>query len=413
MSQSDVGKRGNYGALFRNATMDFSATMLLGHAQQGGMSPGALLRCFARIRNGRPASWTATFADEGPAAATRAVTAESSAQYAIAAQEWAASAVAHRATLMMQDPGTRVAWASTAAMEKAFQSHLRCADTALEFWPIPFLDGHLPSYVSPGLDRAEMLFVILGGGDTYVEDLWFFGGKAAIEQGWPVLMVDLPGQGSTPDQGFHFGPQTLEGLYATFDAVRARGFSGDVVLCGWSGGGLFVTKYASLARPGDRIRACVASTPVHDVQRFLTRAMPAVMSRDPSSVLARIVLSVASRNKVVQAALRKYDWQFGPGGVPHVVSTFAELGRTDLSELNIPMLGLVGSSEDREALEQATAVVDAVRQRHPESELRTFDSGSGADSHCQIGNLPLAMTAIFDWLRRIDIHPTKRHRPDE
>lgn len=115
----------------------------------------------------------------------------------------------------------------------------------------------------------------------------------------------------------------------------------------------------------------------------------------------------------MQAALRKYDWQFGPGGVPHVVSTFAELGRTDLSELNIPMLGLVGSSEDREALEQATAVVDAVRQRYPESELHTFDSGSGADSHCQIGNLPLAMTTIFDWLTRIDIHPTKRHRPDE
>lgn len=56
MSKADVGKRGNYGALFRNSTMDFSASMLLGYAQQGGMSPGALLRCFAGIRDGNPDS---------------------------------------------------------------------------------------------------------------------------------------------------------------------------------------------------------------------------------------------------------------------------------------------------------------------------------------------------------------------
>lgn len=403
MNQSDVGKRGNYGALFRNAAMDFSATSLLGYAQQGGMSPGALLRCLAQIRDGSPASWTAVFTDEGPAAGARATAAESSGKHLIAAREWAASAMAHRAALMMQDPGTRTAQASTAAMEEAFRSHLRCAGIALVPWSIPFQDGHLPAYISPGLEAAEMLFLILGGGDTYVEDLWFFGGKYALDEGWPVMMVDLPGQGSTPAQGFHFGLRTLEGLHATLDAVRASGFDGDIVLCGWSGGGLFATKYLSLTRPEDRIRAWIASTPVYDMQHFLTEAMPGVLRGDPSSLLARILLRVASSNKVVSAALRKYDWQFGPGGVPHVVNTFAELGRTDLNKLNSPVLGLVGASEDAEALRQATTVVEAVRRRHPESELHVFDPGSGADSHCQIGNLPLAMATIFDWLDRIDV----------
>ena len=95
------------------------------------------------------------------------------------------------------------------------------------------------------------------------------------------------------------------------------------------------------------------------------------------------------------------------------MNTFAELGRTDLGQLNGPVLALVGSSEDDEALHQATTVIDAVRPRHPQSELHTFDPGSGADSHCQIGNLPLALDVIFDWLQRIGIQPTNPSRdPD-
>lgn len=405
MSQSDIGKRGNYGALFRNGTMDFAASWLLGYAQQGGMSPGALLRCFAQIRNGRPASWAATFERAGRAAHARAVAAQSSARHTIAAQEWLAAAVAHRAALMMCDPTTSEAQALTNAMQEAFRAHLRTANLPIASWSIPFQDGHLPAYVSTGVETAEVLFVVLGGGDTYVEDLWFFGGKHANDEGWPILMVDLPGQGSTPDQGFHFGPQTRDGLRATLDAVRGRGFAGDLVLCGWSGGGIFVTKFVSIATPEDRVRAWIASTPVHDAQRFFTQALPALLRRDPSSALARTALRLARGNPVMRGALRKYDWQFGPGGIANALTTIADLGRTDLRELDSPVLALIGSSEDPEGLRQATEVVNAVRLRHPESELHTFDPDTGADSHCQIANLPLALATAFDWLQRIGIQP--------
>jgi hypothetical protein len=65
----DVGERGGTGALFRNGTMDFLAGWLLGYAQQGGMSPGALLHCYSLIRDGDPESWTSTFLRAGEDAA--------------------------------------------------------------------------------------------------------------------------------------------------------------------------------------------------------------------------------------------------------------------------------------------------------------------------------------------------------
>ncbi len=227
-----------------------------------------------------------------------------------------------------------------------------------------------------------------------------------LQVGLAVVLVDLPGQGSTPDQGLHFGIQTLDGLIRVFDAVRERGFGGDIVLLGWSGGGIFVTKYATLARPQDRLRAVVASAPVHDTAALFRAMLPAVLRRDPASPLVRGVLAVVRRNRVMRAALARYDWQFGPGGIAGAIEKFDALGRTDLSLVDVPVLALVGRDEDAESLRQATAVVAAVRTRHPASTVVTFDAASGAAAHCQVGNLPLALGRVIAWLDSVLALPT-------
>ena len=37
--------------------------------------------------------------------------------------------------------------------------------------------------------------MMFGGGDTFVEDLYFYIGPAGLERGYNVVIVDLPGQG--------------------------------------------------------------------------------------------------------------------------------------------------------------------------------------------------------------------------
>lgn len=398
--RSDIGQRGNYGALFGNGAMDFAAGWLLGYAQQGGLSPGALLHCFAQIADGNPASWRRTFLTQAERTRTWASEAQAQEAYAEAAQAWLATYVAERAALMMSDPTTETARALTESMQTSFGAFLCTGGVTLQPWEIPFGAARLPAYATAGLEGAHRAMVIIGGGDTYAEDLWFFGGKAAHEAGWPILAVDLPGQGSTPYQGLHFGPDTLAGLRAVVDHLHQIGYAGELVLLGWSGGGIFVTKFASVARPQDKIRAWVASTPIHDAEAMFANAIPVALRRDPDSTLVRTLLWFARRNRVLRGSLAKYDWQFGPAGIAGVVERFAQLGRTDLTAIDAPVLALAGLDEDPAGLRQARTVVTEVVTRHPASGLVTFDTATGAGSHCQVGNLPLAMTRVLAWLER-------------
>lgn len=393
----DVGSRGGSGALFRNGTMDFLAGWLLGYAQQGGMSPGALLSCFGHIRNGDPDSWNRVFADAAERSMARARAAEAEGRRGEALGAWSAAQVAHRAVLAMTDPAAPQARTATTQMSFAFESVLRLSEAGMRRWEIPFEGTFLPAYVTADFERAKRLIVIVGGGDTYVEDLWFFGGRDAVRRAEAALMVDLPGQGDTPARGLHFGPETVTALRHVLAAVRERGFAGDVILMGWSGGGIFTTHVAATASPADRIVALVASTPVHDPVTFFSRAIPRVLQRKSESLVLRAVLALARRNRVLRGALARYDWQFGPGGIAAVIQKFSGM-RTVVASLDVPTLALVGLAEDRESLRQATAVIDDVQRRHPVSRLITFDDSTGAQAHCQVGNLPLALNHIFDWI---------------
>ncbi|WP_316669619.1 alpha/beta fold hydrolase [uncultured Propionibacterium sp.] len=388
MTAKDLGARGNTGIVFRNGVMDFNADVLLGFAQQGGMAPGALMQAFRRIRNGSPASWASVFTD-------LARRFEAS---AAAAEDHSATQVAHRAALAMLDPRTGEAREANAGMGRAFRRYLRAAGILLEHRPIPFRSRLLPAYATRSIGSADRLVLVIGGGDTYVEDLWFFGARALVEAGWPVVMVDLPGQGFTPDQGLYFGPSTLEAIAAVLDDLHARGFAGEVVMLGWSGGGILTTKYASAARPEDRIAALVASAPAHDARAMFERALPGVLRRNPDSRLLRVLLSVVRCDPVLDASLSKYDWQFGPAGLMGTLDAVGESVRTDPSLLDLPVLALVGADESEESARQAETVVDAVRPAHPSSRVVTFPAWTGAAAHCQIGNIPLAMREVLGWL---------------
>ncbi|SMX83720.1 Alpha/beta hydrolase family protein [Brevibacterium sp. 239c] len=394
----DIGNRGGgRSVLFRNGTMDFLAGWLLGYSQQGGLSPGALLHCYSLIRDGDPRSWVSVFAQAGEEAADRAEQAGAAARNREVAREWSAAQIAFRAALEMCDPRTSEAADLTGRMRHAFEAYLAASGVPLIGWDVEFRDSYFPAYVTPSVQRAEQLLVIVGGGDTYVEDLWFFGGKAAIERGWPVLLADYPGQGDTPSRGLHFGEQTIDGMRQVVDDIREQGFHGELVMLGWSGGGIFATRFAATARSTDRVSALVASTPIYDPGTFFRRTLPDVVQGGPDSVLVRAALGIARRNRVLRTSLDRYDWQFGAGGISTIADRFDEL-KVDLSTWRLPVLALVGLGEDSESLRQAQGVIKQAQVHHPSSELVTFDPWTGAQAHCQVGNLPLALAQVFDWL---------------
>lgn len=405
---SDIATRSLTRFWFRNGTLDFYVGWLLGYGQVGGLSPGALYCALNQIRRHDPRSWVAAFTELLDKQSELAARAGCDGQADIAAQHELAAVCAARAALTLIEPGSPDAARLIERMEGAFQTAMRVRGVPMLDWQIPFGDTTLPAYVTTGLGHGSPLVVVVGGGDTYREDLWFLGGKATQAAGYQVLLVDLPGQGRTPDRGLHFGPQTIAALDAAIRATRARGHDGQTVLMGWSGGGLFTAKYIETYGGVD---AWVASTPIRDMARVFEQAMPALLRRRPGGWWQHLVMRGALAFDPVRAAtLAKYEYQFGPGGIAAAVDQLRDLGPVDLTRLDAPLLALVADSEAAELRRQADEVVRAVVRRHPNSRLVTFPPATGADAHCQVTNLPLATAHILDWLAGpAAVRPRREH----
>ena len=57
----DIGTRGQHRFYFRDGTLDFYAGWLLGYAQLGGASPGAVYHALNRVRPEGPQRWVDAF----------------------------------------------------------------------------------------------------------------------------------------------------------------------------------------------------------------------------------------------------------------------------------------------------------------------------------------------------------------
>jgi pimeloyl-ACP methyl ester carboxylesterase len=396
----DVGKRQAHHYYFRNGTMDFAVGWILGYCELGGLSVGEVYDCLNRIKDGDPASWAAEFLR---CAAYEESTAEPYAKGGDArgaGMKRLAASVAARAALHMLAPESAEARAAVASMEGSFQQAIGLLGLDLEPREFPYTGGAIPGYASQSLAQAERIFVVIGGGDTFREDLYFFGGAEALRRGYKVLLVDLPGQGTNPYKGMRFGEGTIDALVEIVDGLRAEGFKGKLILSGYSGGGYFTAK--ALERV--KVDAWIASTPIIDMKRVVEVAIPTLIRGNPDGWLQKAVLSLAGKtNHVLEASLKKYAWQFGPRGFADLLDLFERLGPVHYMAVDVPSLFLIGLSEDAEGLRQAQVFYDSVKVKRPESAMITFPPESGADAHCQVNNLRWAQHHIFRWLESIGL----------
>lgn len=386
--QQDVGKRQTHHYYFDNGTMDFAAGWLLGYSQIGGLSVGEIYDCLNKIEDGNPESWADEFTNVINYQEKLALECAKTGDNEGAGIKYLACTQAARAVLHMCDPTTDQAMNTVQKMEDTFQKAMKMWETGLKSYNFDFNGKSLPSYITTPLKDEKPLFIVIGGGDTFREDLYFFGGSAALKRSYNVLLVDLPGQGKTPYDGMHFGRDTVNALSAILDKIDDMGFKGKKILSGYSGGGYFTTM---LVAAGKKLDAWIASTPVFDFKLTIERAIPALIGK------------ANNLNPMLELALKKYAWQFGPGGLTNILQTFADIGVADYSKINVPSLFLAGLSEDEEMIRQARIIYDALKTKQPASKIIEFDSATGADAHCQVNNLLWAQHQIFNWLKNSGI----------
>jgi pimeloyl-ACP methyl ester carboxylesterase len=294
-------------------------------------------------------------------------------------------------------------------MESEFDRATVLAGVPIRAIEVAFEDGSLPGYFLEIDDRLRPMLMVVGGGGTFREDLYYYGGLPGWRRGYNVLMVDLPGQGRNPARGFPFRHDASSAVTGCLDWYEANAQAPDprVAAYGLSGGGYFTAQAVS-ADP--RIQAWIASTPIFDVGLVFSREMRGV-GRAPGWLVKLGAKVLGRTNAVVDVALKKYAWQFGVVDFAEVLARVsAEAPIVDPETIVCPSLFLVGDGDADELRRQTNQLADVMRTHGRDVTVRRFSREEG-DAHCQVTNLELAHLVVFDWLdRRFNNSSSGPHR---
>lgn len=269
------------------------------------------------------------------------------------------------------------------------------ADTGAVRHEVPYQESTLPAYKLPSLKEDARGTVLLHGGfDSVIEEFYAIWERIAAA-GYDVIAFDGPGQG---------GARTLNGL--TFDhdwekpvaAVLDHFNLEQATLIGISMGGYWAIRAAGREPRIDRV---VSWPPVYDWMHRLpapVRAMARGMFKWRGfmnwSIRLRARLVPVLRHVVNQARylvdgdepMDAVDWFLGMNA-DHLGSERVTQDVLILSGENDTFQPPILTRKQAEALSNARSV-----------DVRTFTKREHADSHCQMGNLDLALHVVTTWL---------------
>ena len=396
MSNDRIFERSKIRVRFKNEDFDFLFQWALGYGVYGGLTHGELFAIAARIEDGNPDSWVMHFCRAGDRLRQTAEQLLASGKKRSAGETYLKAFCAYRfgCQFLSVKDGRFVPGVSTfKACFRAAMEQLKLPCEAIE---VSFADKHLPGYWLKVDDNPQprSTLIVIGGGDSYCEDLYFFAGAAARARGYQALMVDLPGQGDTPLNGLYFGiePESTVKAIVDWASTRPEVDLKRLAMIGFSGGGFFATRAAAYEK---RIKALIADAITFDMGALLDAELPAVIRQGPGGLGTALIKIASSVNKVVQVSMEKFCWQ---GGVatPLEFLELARRGQVDVSLIDCPVLCLVGEGDPPDALRQHRVAFEQLRS--PRKAQRIFTIDEGADAHCQINNFPLLHQVAFDWL---------------
>ncbi|MGE5602229.1 MAG: alpha/beta hydrolase family protein, partial [Nitrososphaerales archaeon] len=253
----------------------------------------------------------------------------------------------------------------------------------------PYHGKELPGYFyrakAGGIRRPTL--IVVGGIETFAEDLYFMVAPAALRRGFNVLAVDLPGQGLNPAQKLYLEARSDRAVRAVVDYAVAHPEvdTGHLALFGFSWGGHIALKGA-VNEP--RIKALIANPATHNMF---------------SSALAQ-QSSNGRGDPVVRLVFQQLAWRFGLslGNLPARLVRAVEFllyARADVRQILCPALCMAGESEAKVTLEQTRQTYE--RLPNPRKRLAILTKELGGAAHCQVDNLELLNRVIFDWLDEV------------
>ncbi|MDQ7836440.1 MAG: alpha/beta hydrolase [Humidesulfovibrio sp.] len=378
---------------FQDNDMDFTfGSVVLGSATNGGVEIGEAFAVAARIKDGDAASWQQEWLKMAGLVEERGEKSLSGGHKVSAMRQFMRASNYYRfglLAMMPDDPRLpKAANKSRELMRKAG----KLMDPPLEYFEVPFEGTVLPCYFraakADGKPRKTLL--MLGGGETFAEDLIFYIMPQALERGYNFITADLPGQGIMPLQGKYFRAEMHKPVMAIVDKIITRKEIDKkrLAVYGISGGGGFAPQ---AAQHDARLKAVVVNSCVVDAHPLFASMTPVTTATAEKmatwkSFHANTVKGVAWR------------WNVPMDNIPGLVDANKGFAFTP-SKLTVPLLSVVGEGEyngGAEVKRQQKLCIDGVANAN--KRLIVTPLVEGASNHCIMENRSVMAQEVFDWL---------------
>ena len=310
------------------------------------------------------------------------------------------------ATTMYASP-TDPRYRSSYEKERAcFREAAKLFDPPIEIVNIPYENGRtLPGYFIPGGPAGEKrpTVLVLGGGDSALEELYGVVPVGAERRGYNSLMFEVPGQKAMsfdyPDLFFRPDAEVPVRYAVDYALSRPEVDENRIALIGASFGGYFAPRAAAFEK---RLAAVVALPLMSDPGGLF----PEILGLDPTKPYPRDLESHLDMSKSIVRTMVNSDLRTRCGYANATIAEWLD-GMREFTlaghekDITCPLLILAGESEfDPARMEKEKSQWMKV-MNHPNSQIRIGTTSEGGEGHSMVNNLLLKNQIEMDWLDEV------------
>ncbi len=375
---------------FDNEEMDFSLQWILGSISNGGAELGESFYAAGSIKEDNPKSWQEQWEKMGDRVLARAEESLAKGHKLSARKSFLRASNYYRNALVSMDPTIPKFKALGEKCRETFKKGAKLFDPPIEYIEIPFEDTVMPGYFIKAnkSGKKTKTFIMIGGGETFAEDNYFYIAPQAVARGYNFLTVDIPGQGMMPLYKKFFMADTEVPLKKVVDYAYSRPEvdRDRLAMMGISNGGYFVPRGAQFDK---RIKAVVVSAAVVDNYKMF-KQMPFAKATQEE------IDNWPAYKKCVTSAVA-WRWGLNPSDIKGQVEATKDF-QFDPSKVLCPFLDLIGEGEyaNEETQRQQKECMEALP--NPNKKMIVTPMNEGASSHCVGDNRSLLAQLVFDWL---------------
>ena len=299
-----------------------------------------------------------------------------------------------------EDPRQRINYEK---VRTCFREAAKLWDPPIEVLNIPYENGRtMPGYFmragAPGEKRPTVL--VLGGGDSALEELYGVVPAGALRRGYNALMFEVPGQKAMffdyPDLFFRPDAEVPIGYVVDYALSRPEVDPERTALIGASFGGYFGPRAAAFEK---RLAAVIALPVMHDVGKALAE----MAGLDPTKPFPRDLESILDMSNSNVKMVMKSDFRKRTGQTKNTMAEFLDyMLKFSLEglekDITCPLLVIAGESEYSPAKWEEEKIYLKKLMNHPKSQIRLATAAEGGEGHSMVNNLLLKNQIEFDWL---------------